>query len=362
MKQYSSAVWLGLIVVATSGCSLPISFEQPLVHNPFPQISKVAVAPFFNLSTEPTVDGRQFALAYFNELQSVPGYEVLPVGVVETTMVAHRISLTSPEDARRLAKLLDVDAVIIGAVTDFSPYYPPRCALQVEWYSGNDCFHPIPPGYGLPWGTEDEKHIPKWVAHEAEFAMARAQLESQTPRSPGGPPEPSESTIPRENQEENDVIEISYPAGYVDLGPPDSVFNLAQQHANRLSAASGVQPAGGAPLAPVGGVVQASCQGPACGNAGPGGWPPGVIPPCLPSRAPVLKHTRTYNGNDVDFTFALENYLAFKDDKRFPGCEVYLRRTDDFIRFCCHLHVVDMLSARGGAQQTRVVWKWFPSR
>lgn len=108
--------------------------------------------------------------------------------------------------------------------------------------------------------------------------------------------------------------------------------------------------------------MQASCQGPACGNAGPGGWPPGVIPPCLPSRAPVLKHTRTYNGNDVDFTFALENYLAFKDDKRFPGCEVYLRRTDDFIRFCCHLHVVDMLSARGGAQQTRVVWKWFPSR
>ncbi len=43
----------------------------------------MAIAPFLNLSTEPTLDGRQFALAYFNELQCVPGFEVVPVGIVE---------------------------------------------------------------------------------------------------------------------------------------------------------------------------------------------------------------------------------------------------------------------------------------
>ena len=95
-----------LILIAalfSSGCSyLPEVAHQPTVHNPFPQLSKVAVVPFFNLSSEPTVDGRQFAMAYFNELQLVPGFEVVPVGVVENVIVQQQIDLDSPESARRL--------------------------------------------------------------------------------------------------------------------------------------------------------------------------------------------------------------------------------------------------------------------
>src|SRR5262249_31332114 len=136
-----------MLLVGCLGCSLiPTVAHQPVVHNPFPQLSKVAVAPFFNLSSEATVDGRQFALAYFNELQLVPGFEVVPVGVVEKTIETYQLSLDSPEDARKLAQILGVDAVVIGAVTDFTPYYPPRCGMQVEWYAANPCFHPIPPG------------------------------------------------------------------------------------------------------------------------------------------------------------------------------------------------------------------------
>ena len=45
---------------------------------------------------------------------------------------------------------MGVDAVVIGTVTDFTPYYPPRCGLRVEWYAANSGFHEIPPGYGLP--------------------------------------------------------------------------------------------------------------------------------------------------------------------------------------------------------------------
>ena len=70
--------------VLATGCSmLPEIAHQPMLHNPYPQLSKVAVAPFFNLSAEPTLDGRRVALAYYNELQSVPGFEVVPVEVVE---------------------------------------------------------------------------------------------------------------------------------------------------------------------------------------------------------------------------------------------------------------------------------------
>jgi hypothetical protein len=76
------------------------------------------------------------------------------------------------------------------------------------------------------------------------------------------------------------------------------------------------------------------------------------------SKEPVLRHTKTYNGNDADVTEALSTYVYFRDDARFNGWKSYLQRSDDFIRFCCHLHIAEMLTARGGAGETRVVWRW----
>ena len=171
-----------ILTLSLSGCSLlPHTARLPRLHNPYPQLSKIAIVPFFNQSSEKTVDGRQFALAYFNELQLIPGYEVVPLGVVEGAIREGQIALRGPEDARRLAQILGVDAVVIGAVTDFYPYYPPRCAMRVEWYAANPGFHPIPPGYGLPWGTKAAKQIPPNVIFEAEMALAKEQLKTQTP-------------------------------------------------------------------------------------------------------------------------------------------------------------------------------------
>lgn len=75
-----------------------------------------------------------------------------------------------------------------------------------------------------------------------------------------------------------------------------------------------------------------------------------------------MTHTRIYHGNDGDFTEALASYYHFRDDARFGGWQNYLSRSDDFIRFCCHMHIAEMLSARGGASETRVVWRWSDCR
>ena len=93
------------------------------------------------------------ALAYFTELQQIPGFEVMPPGVVKQWLVANRVEIDGSTDFQQLARRLGVDAVIRGAVTEFSPYYPPRMGLAVDWFAANPSFHPIPPGYGLPWGT-----------------------------------------------------------------------------------------------------------------------------------------------------------------------------------------------------------------
>jgi hypothetical protein len=98
----------------------------------------------------------------------------------------------------------------------------------------------------------------------------------------------------------------------------------------------------------------------------PRGFTPRVptadCPDCEESTLPVLQHTRIYHGNDADFTTALESYYFFRNDQRAGDWRGYLERSDDFVRFCCHMHISEMLSARGGAGESRVVWRWPESR
>lgn len=331
----------------------PTVSRQPVFHNPFPQLQKVAVAPFFNHSTEPTVDGRQFALAYFNELQSTPGFEVIPVGVVEQQMTAYGLTLATPAEARKLAQLLEVDAIVIGAVTDFNPYYPPRCGLQVEWYSANPYFHPIPPGYGLPWGTPEEEQIPPPLIFQARMALAREQMKTQEPPYRAAAPAAPVPSAPTPAGPEPPV-----PAPPALLPPAEGVA----ARDSKVRPASASQPlATAAPIA---------TAGPAPGL--PPDWPDPrgfTAPPPVAERPvgiesidPVLRHSNTYNGHDADVTEALSTYVYFRDDARSGGWQSYLQRSDDFIRFCCHLHLAELLTARGGAGETRVVWRWPISR
>ena len=342
--------WMPILLCC--GCSLlPEMSHQPTYHNPFPQLSKVAVAPFFNCSDEKTLDGRKVAMAYFNELQAVPGFEVVPVHVVEAAMREHRLDLRGPTEARKLAQILDVDAVVVGAVTDYTPYYPPRMALQVEWYAANQSFHPILPGYGLPWGTHEEDQIPGPLVFEAEFALAKAQLKTQTP-----PVEKLPLEIP--------PPQLNRPATGAE--PP-----AAQAAPGNAPAKEWPGPANGANGAvnPVQHIEPIPGSPPGAAPPGlPPNWPdprgfipapPVARPPtCWPSDEPVIRHTKTYNGNDGDFTEALSSYYYFRNDARFGGWQSYLQRSDDFIRFCCHMHIAETLTARGGAGETRVVWRW----
>jgi hypothetical protein len=394
-----------MLVVGDSGCALivPDVSHEPVIHNPFPQLSKIAVAPFFNLSDEKTVDGRRFALAYFAELQSIQGFEVVPLGVTEEAIIQHHVDLSKPSEARRLANILGVDAVVIGSVTDYTPYYPPRCGLRVEWYAANSGFHEIPPGYGLPWGTPEEEYIPAPLVFESEFALAKAQLATQTPtcdkqpiESPVLPPQTSQEPgpfrgLPMYSASSDDPAKAgtqgnspkgrnakngSRPSAKVkphnDSGQVANALYEQQGGVEELppsaSNASTAMPPSQSDLAVASGMTGVNgAHGPL-----PPGWPDerGFIPPppspvrpaCCPTDGPVMTHTKIYHGNDGEFTEALASYYHFRDDARFGGWQNYLERSDDFIRFCCHMHIAEMLSARGGASETRVVWSWPDSR
>ncbi|MCA9248339.1 MAG: hypothetical protein KDA42_14530 [Planctomycetales bacterium] len=344
-----------LLLLVAAGCGiLPEVTHKPVIRNPFPQLHRVAVLPFINLSDEPTVDGRQFSIAYFNELQAIPGFEVIPLAVVEQEIRRNELTFNdSGEDARRLAQILDVDAVVVGAITEYSPYYPPRCGLHVEWWTANPGFHPIPPGYGLPWGTVEEEFIPEPLVYEAEFALAREQLKTQTPEferatsveAPGWRP-PSAPRMLSPNQEDASEL-LPEPSGDSgDIATPPIPTDI-EAPGGATDATDTIEP------------TSADLPADWPDERGFFPQPPHASRPASrPSREPVLTHTRVYHGNDADFAEALSTYAYFRDDARYGGWRAYLKRSDDFIRFCCHLHIAEMLSARGGASETQVVWRW----
>lgn len=336
-----------LFCLLVTGCSaIPDIVHQPQYHNPFPQLSRIAVLPFFNQSADPTVDSDDLALAYYNELQAVRGFEVVPVGVTKQRLLAilndpgtPKDFPSTPEDYRKIAQLMDVDAIVVGSVTEFSPYYPPRMGLSVRWYAANPNFHPIPPGYGLPWGTASEEFIPEDLVFEAEFALAKEQLKTQTP----------EFKLAADSLQE--LPSLVTPAAAAETSAPQST-----------EPAEEIPPPSSSVLA--GPMHQAQDSKPSL----PPDWPDprGFVPPpphptrppALPQSEPILTHTRLYHGQDAEFTRRLANYYYFRDDARFGGWQGYLQRSDDFIRFCCHLHITETLTARGGAGETRVVWRW----
>ncbi len=330
------------VLLACVGCHMvPDIVHQPIVRNPFPQLSRVAVATFINQSNEKTVDGFQFANAYFAELQSLQGFEVVPPTVVEAAMLRYGITLDGPEDARRLAQLLDVDAVVVGVITEYTPYYPPRCGLKVSWYTANPCYHAIPPGYALPWGTPEEEFIPEPLVYEAEMALAREQLKTQVPKYdkmieelPSPPAAPALQQIPTDapsaNEESSAYHQPMLP------GPTTAPGQTTETIAP------------GRPVLPD--------NWPDRSGFTPE-MPSPDVPDCEPYPGAVMSHTKIYRADDRTLIETLKNYYYLRDDDRGGGWQSYLRRSDDFIRFCCHMHITEMLTARGGGGQTRVVWR-----
>jgi hypothetical protein len=170
-----------LIVLAAllaPGCAI----VQVGVTNPIPGLTTIAVAPFLNLSAERATDGRRFALAYATELQKVPGFEVIPVGVTETAMIDAKVDLNDVDDVLKLAKVLRVDAVVVGAVTDYSPYYPPRIGLQVNWYSPRAwAFYP-----GIQTEPATRQQLNDWDRQQLEYyhENQRRVMDSLAPETP----------------------------------------------------------------------------------------------------------------------------------------------------------------------------------
>jgi hypothetical protein len=390
------------------GCSLvPDARPRARFHNPLPQLHRVAILPFFNQSDEPTLNQIDVAEAYYAELQAIPGFEVVPIGV-SVGMVedyALGMNLVDPRgqiawgriNFQELAAAMGVDALVVGSITDYDPYYPPRLAMTTRWYAANPAFHPVPAGYGLPWGTKAEKKIPRRILLETELAVARAQMATQTPsladlNSPAGPSSPAQTPPPptavpsrevgpqsgsrddsREEMTEAEMIDafaVSQAGGEVaadelfdtriELEPME--FPVMEIPAEECDPSGGEFGGGGMIVAAEPPTAPLPVDWPDPSRLIPDAPNPLGAPPALPQSAPVMSHTRIYRGDDPDFTEKLADHVYAMDEARLGGWQGYLNRSDDFIRFCCYLHITEMLEMRGGRDQSDLIIRWPISR
>lgn len=339
-------------LLAFTGCNLvPDVRHKPQYHNPFPQLQRVAVLPFTNQSEDPTLSGMRVATAYSSELQAIPGFEVMPLGVIENLLSAFERNelqreIQSKEDFQHFARFAGLDAVLTGAITDYDSYYPPRMTIMVNWYAANPALHPIPVGYGLPWGTKAEKKIPQWIRLETERGIAREQIATQAPITPELLPEQQEAL--RHSSSDEMASDTPIEDARIRIPSESDPKEESIQADDQVEPAMGRRSQIATDLPPTWPDPQGLIPKP----------PQPVRPIAMVQTDPVISYMKAYNGNDEDFTEALADYFYFRDDARFGGWQAYLQRSEDFIRFCCHQHVIETLGSRGGQLKSRMILRW----
>lgn len=362
--QFRVQFLLAVLAICASGCAaFPEVLHQPELHNPFPQLHRVAILPFFNQSAEPTVNGEQVAIEYYSALQKVPGFEVMPVPVTIQAVREMGVSPQKAEDMQWIARQLNVDVVIAGSITECHVYYPPRLGLAVNWYAANPSFHPIPAGYGLPWGTGEEEFIPANLKREAEFELAREQLKTQTPPMPDdsdyqptreAPPIPAPQE--KKSSEKNPPDATGSDEGRVVLAQHQGASaNVTNSRATIASDSAGRNELSFRDDLSAGAVLPEDWPDPRGFTPPP---PSPTRPNSLPSREPIITYTKLYDSTNADVTQAAQSYYKLMDDGRLGGWQTMLHRSGDYIKFCCTMHVHETLAARGGADESRLLLRW----
>jgi len=129
---------LGLVLLI-GGCDLlPQRPTGPdALSGPYATPRVWAVAPLRNESGSLYADGLVMADHFAAHLTNAANIEMMPVNRVLRAMEALQMAeVASPEDARQLLETLGADALLIGTITAYDPYDPPKLGLTIELYDG----------------------------------------------------------------------------------------------------------------------------------------------------------------------------------------------------------------------------------
>jgi len=133
----SKQVMLAAALCTLVGCgafdSSPPTAD-PLV-SPYGDRRVWAVAPLLNESGSLGVDGARFADHLGRQLETASNIDTLPTNRVLAAMDQLELErISSVRDALAIIELLDADALVVGTVTDYEVYDPPKVGLALELF------------------------------------------------------------------------------------------------------------------------------------------------------------------------------------------------------------------------------------
>lgn len=123
-------------ILLISGCSLitGCSGAAPLV-SPYPTQRVWAIAPLRNESGSVQANGHTLADHLARQLENASNLDVLPVNRTLAVMEALEIpEISSPAQARQVLASLNADALLVGTITAYDPYDPPKLGMAIELY------------------------------------------------------------------------------------------------------------------------------------------------------------------------------------------------------------------------------------
>ena len=98
-----------------------------------------AVAPLANETGTTAVDRVHLTDLLNEQIQQVQGLNTVPVNRVLLAMQhLHMRSVATPEQAKELIDVLGVDGLIVGTITVWNPYQPPKLGLAVQLFTSMD--------------------------------------------------------------------------------------------------------------------------------------------------------------------------------------------------------------------------------
>ena len=133
--------------------------EVPVWAGIYPRQQLWAVVPMRNESGSLHADGVRMADHLANQLEIIPGIDTLAVNRVLAAMDALQLAtVASSADALSLRQTLGVDGLVIGTVTAYDPYTPPKLGLKIELYVDS----------GWPWFEESSIRELSWAAVDGQ--------------------------------------------------------------------------------------------------------------------------------------------------------------------------------------------------
>jgi hypothetical protein len=124
------------IALVICGCANKEKLEPPTaLASPYERMQLWAVAPFNNESGVSIVKSDRVADLFAEQAEQVHGINAIPLNRVMLAMRKLEMrTVASPRDAASLMNALGVDGLIVGTITAYDPYQPPKIGAAIQLY------------------------------------------------------------------------------------------------------------------------------------------------------------------------------------------------------------------------------------